>query len=181
MSKKEEKAKDRLDEDRVETESDQNGAVEDIELIGRDLEKAREEAAEYLDSLQRLKAEFENFRKRMIREQSQYLEMAAETLIIQLIPVLDNFERALNHKEGAGTEDYHAGIELLYNQLTDLLGKQGLRPIDPVGEVFDPLRHEALMQVESEEHGENEVVEVLDKGYELKGKVIRPAKVKVAK
>ncbi len=146
-----------------------------------DLEKARTEAKEYLDNLQRLQAEFENFRKRMIREQSEYLKMASQDLVSKLLPVLDNFERAIHHREDDVSEDYHAGIELLYNQICDVLGKEGLSVIDPLGKEFDPKKHEAMMQVESDEHDENTVVEVLDNGYEFKGKVIRPAKVKVVR
>ena len=155
--------------------------VEESSEVVSDLEKARAEAGDYLDSLQRLQAEFENFRKRMIREQSEHLRMASEGLIVKLLPILDNFERALHHREVDVSDDYHAGIELLYDQICDVLGKEGLKVINETGEGFDPRKHEAMMQVESDEHDENIVIEVLDSGYELKGKVIRPAKVKVAR
>lgn len=153
----------------------------DIELIERDLEKTRLEAAEYLDSLQRLKAEFENFRKRMIKEQSEFLAMATQNIVMELLPVIDSFERALSHADQAGADDFQTGVQILYNQLKEILVKQGLKAIDPLNEKFDPLKHEAMMQVETGEHEENTVVEVFEKGYELKGRVIRPAKVKVVR
>lgn len=161
-------------------ESYAGSVEEETEQITNDLEEARREAAEYLDSLQRLKAEFENYRKRMLREQSEYLTMASQGLILELLPVLDNFERALSHAAEAEAGDFGSGVQLLYNQLIDIMAKQGLTAIDPIGEPFDPLRHEALMQTDSEDHEENIIVEVFDKGYELKGRVIRPAKVKVS-
>jgi len=184
MSEKSDDAKNNKENEEFDVEgeiSDLRGDLEEESAdVMSDLEKARSEAGEYLENLQRLQAEFENFRKRMIREQSEYLSMASEGLIVKLLPVMDNFERALNHREDDVSDDYHAGIELLYNQVRDVLNKEGLNVIDPLGEEFDPKKHEAMMQVESDEHDENIVVEVLDNGYELKGKVIRPAKVKVA-
>ena len=185
MSEKPDEANNNKENEELDMEGETSDLRGDLEEeaadVMSDLEKARSEAGEYLENLQRLQAEFENFRKRMIREQSEYLSMASEDLIVKLLPVMDNFERALNHREDAVSDDYHAGIELLYNQVRDVLNKEGLRVIDPLGKEFDPKKHEAMMQVESDEHDENVVVEVLDNGYELKGKVIRPAKVKVAR
>lgn len=179
MSKKEKKIEEKMSAEADTTAESQQ--VQDLEGIEKDLEKARSEAADYLDSLQRLKAEFENFRKRMLKEQSAYLNMASQGLIIELLPVVANFERALAHAEQSSADDLLAGVQLLYNQLIGVLEKQGLKAIDPVGEEFDPTKQEAMMQVESDEHGENIVVEVFEKGYELKGQIIRPAKVKVAR
>jgi molecular chaperone GrpE len=164
---------------RQKTSKTEKASLKEIE---KDLEKARQEAAEYLDSLQRLKAEFENFRKRMIREQSEFLRLANQRIISDLLPVIDSFDRAMKVLEsGEADEKFHQGIKMVYQQLEDTLAKEGLKEINPEGEEFDPLKHEAMMQVESQEHKENMVVEVLEKGYELKGRVIRPAKVKVAK
>lgn len=158
-------------------EKEQNNSIEQIE---KDLEIARAEACDYLNSLQRLKAEFENFRKRMLKEQSAHLTMASRNIIIKLLPVLNNFERALSHADQTDFDDFYSGVKLLYNQLNDVLEKEGLKEIDPLGCEFDPQKHEAMMRVVSKEHKENTVAEVFEKGYELKGKVIKVAKVKVA-
>jgi molecular chaperone GrpE len=149
--------------------------------LQEDLDKARGEAADYLDNLQRLKAEFDNFRKRMLREQSEFLSLATQEIIKELLPVVDNFERAMAHEiEDGHLEDYKGGMQLVYNQLVDALAKEGLTSEEPVGEPFDPAKHEAMMQVDSEKYPEGTVVSVLEKGYLLKGRVIRPAKVSVA-
>ncbi|MDP1809139.1 MAG: nucleotide exchange factor GrpE [Actinomycetota bacterium] len=149
--------------------------------LQEDLDKARAEAADYLDNLQRLKAEFDNFRKRMLREQSEFLSLATQEIIKELLPVVDNFGRALAHEiEDGHLDDYKGGMQLVYNQLVDALAKEGLTSEEPVGEPFDPAKHEAMMRVDSDEHPEGTVVAVLEKGYLLKGRVIRPAKVMVA-
>ena len=149
--------------------------------LQEDLDKARSEAADYLDNLQRLKAEFDNFRKRMLREQSEFLSLATQEIIKELLPVVDNFERAMAHEiEDGHLDDYKGGMQLVYNQLVDALAKEGLTSEEPVGEPFDPAKHEAMMQVDSEKYPEGTVVAVLEKGYLLKGRVIRPAKVSVA-
>ncbi len=156
-------------------------AESEMAKIQDDLDKARGEAADYLENLQRLKAEFDNFRKRMLREQSEFLNLAAQEVIKGLLPVIDNFERALAHEVEEGHfDDYKNGLQLVYNQLVDSLAKEGLQAEEPVGEHFDPTKHEAMMQVPAEEHPEGTVVSVLEKGYLLKGRVIRPAKVTVA-
>ena len=149
--------------------------------LQEDLDKARTEAADYLDNLQRLKAEFDNFRKRMLREQSDFLNLATQEIIKELLPVVDNFERAMAHEiEDGHLDDYKGGMQLVYNQLVDALAKEGLTSEEPVGEPFDPSKHEAMMQVDSDEYPEGTVAAVLEKGYLLKGRVIRPAKVAVA-
>lgn len=146
------------------------------------LEVKEREAAEHLDTLLRLKAEFENFRKTLVKEQTSAVELASQRLIMELLPVLDSLERTI--EAGSKTKDFEAlikGVELVYCQIRDVLTKEGLQAIDPGGEVFDPKVCEALMQEESPEHEENTVLEVFQKGYALKGRVIRPARVKVSK
>ncbi|MHB8842271.1 MAG: nucleotide exchange factor GrpE [Candidatus Aquicultor sp.] len=146
------------------------------------LEQKEAEAAEYLDTLKRLQAEMENFRKRMIKEQEQIIQYAAQTVVLELLPVIDNLERALAAAEAdAESGRLKEGVELIYTQLKGLLAKECVEVIDPAGEEFDPMKHEAVMQVASDEHAENTVVEVLQKGYDLKGRLLRPAMVKVAK
>jgi len=177
------------DEDKDKTEEEvepeivagSDSAQEEAAQIQQDLDSARSEAADYLDNLKRLQAEFENFRKRMVREQTDFLSLATQEIIKSLLPVIDNFERALAHEvEGDQAGEYRDGMQLVYAQLLDVLAKEGLSAVEPVGEVFDPSIHEAMMQVEGGDHPEGTIVRVLEKGYTLKGRVIRPAKVAVA-
>lgn len=148
---------------------------------GDDVESAKKEAAEYLEHLQRLKAEFDNYRKRVLREQTRAVEFATEPLILRLLEVLDEFELAVVAAEQQ--PDIHKfvrGVEMVYAKLADILKDQGLERIDAEGRPFDPALHEALFQVDGGE-GEQYVSDVLRPGYTLKGRVIRPAGVKVAR
>jgi molecular chaperone GrpE len=149
---------------------------------GDDLVDARARATEYLDDLKRLKAEFENYRKRVLKEQTRAVEMAAEPLMAKLLEVLDEFELALMAAERKPDLDrFLHGVELVYAKLTDILRSEGLERIDAAGKRFDPERHEALLQSEGDAEGEPYVADVLRNGYTLKGRVIRPAGVKVGR
>lgn len=146
-----------------------------------DLESAKKDAAEYLEHLQRLKAEFDNYRKRVLREQTRAVEFATEPLMLRLLEVLDEFELALVAAEQK--PDFHKfvrGVEMVYAKLADILKAEGLERIDAEGRPFDPALHEALFQVDGGD-GEQYVSDVLRTGYTLKGRVIRPAGVKVAR
>ena len=121
----------------------------------------------YLDDLRRLQAEFENFRKRSVKQQTDLLERAAENLVRELLPVLDVADLARAH----GADDQVGGA------LFDVLGKEGLERLDPVGEAFDPTEHDAVMHEEGD--GEPEVLEVMRAGYRWRGRLLRPAMVKV--
>ena len=146
-----------------------------------ELEEARREAAEYLDHLRRLQAEFDNYRKRVLREQTRAVEMASEPLARRLLEVLDEFDLALMAAERKPDfEQFLRGVELVYAKLLDILRAEGLERIDAEGKPFDPEQHEALMQAHEGE-GEPYVADVLRQGYTLKGRVIRPAGVKVAR
>ena len=145
------------------------------------LETVRREAEEYRDHLLRLKAEFDNYRKRVLKEQTRAVDMAAEPLIRRLLEVLDDFELALMAAETRPDFDkFLHGVELVYAKLMDILGAEGLERIEADGKPFDPTRHEALMQSGGGE-GEPVVADVLRQGYALKGHVIRPAGVRVAR
>jgi molecular chaperone GrpE len=145
------------------------------------LDTARREADEYRDHLLRLKAEFDNYRKRVLKEQTRAVDMAAEPLIRRLLEVLDDFELALMAAEKRPDFDkFLHGVELVYAKLVDTLRSEGLERIEAQGEPFDPNRHEALMQSGGGE-GEPVVADVLRQGYALKGHVIRPAGVRVAR
>jgi molecular chaperone GrpE len=137
-------------------------------------------ADEYLEDLRRLKAEFENYRKRALKEQTRALDLAAEPVMAKLLEVLDEFELALIAAEGSPDfERFVRGVEMVYAKLTDVLRSEGLEQIEAEGKPFDPARHEALLQSEGEAEGEPYVADVLRPGYTLKGRVIRPAGVKV--
>jgi molecular chaperone GrpE len=146
---------------------------------GADAERARRQAAEYLEQLQRMTAEFDNARKRMVKDQTRAVEMASESLVARLLDVLDEFQIAMMHGEQAPEfAPYLKGFELVYAKLFDTLRAEGLERIDALGQPFDPNLHEALMQTgESEEHPV--VTEVFRDGYTFKGRVLRPAGVKV--
>ncbi|HDP69769.1 MAG TPA: nucleotide exchange factor GrpE [Actinobacteria bacterium] len=146
------------------------------------LKEKEKEAADYLNMLKRLQAEFENYKKRIIRDQAIFLERASEDIIAKILPVLDNLERALNStEENTDFESFKKGVEMVHSQLVDVLKKAGSNILNPIGEGFNPHEHEAFMQVESDEHEEGKIVEVLQKGYLFKGKILRPAIVKIAK
>lgn len=141
-----------------------------------ELEAARKERDEYLDDVRRMKAELENSRKRQERERTRFVQLASERLVRELLPVLDNLERAL---EVAG--DIREGVQATHDQLLAILEREGLVPIASDGESFDPAVHEAVMGQHSDEHEEDSIIQTLERGYVLNGKPIRPAKVIVAK
>jgi molecular chaperone GrpE len=145
------------------------------------VEALRAERDEYLEHLRRVQADFENYRKRMLREQTSHVERATEGLIEQLLPVLDAFELALLNS-GTDSERLQKGLELVYSELLGVLEKAGLERIEARGKPFDPAEHEAVMQVDRPEGegGEPGVLDVVRTGYRLKGRVLRPAMVKVA-
>ena len=144
-----------------------------------DLEAARAEAAQYLDHLQRLQAEFDNYRNRVQRELAEAQDRGAEPVVRRLLEVLDDFELALMHAtEKPDFDRFLHGVELVYAKLVDSLKAEGLERMHAEGRPFDPELHEALMQT-GEGDGEPVVVDVLRPGYTLKGRVIRPAGVRV--
>ena len=146
---------------------------------GDELERARAEAAEYLDHLKRLQAEFDNYRKRVLKEQTRAVQLAGEPLVRRLLDVLDDFDLAmLSANDKPDFERFHRGVELVYAKLLDGLKSEGLERIDAMGKPFDPAEHEALLQT-GEGDGEPVVVEVLRPGYTLNGHVLRPAGVRV--
>ena len=138
----------------------------------------QEENAQLFARLQRLQADFDNYRKRMTVEKKEWFAQAACDLMRELLPVMDNMERA---KTASGSvEALMEGVDLVYKQLVAVLEKQGLQTIETCGTPFDPNCHYAIMQVECDQP-ENTVVEELQKGYKLQERVLRPSMVKVAK
>ncbi|MHB1413416.1 MAG: nucleotide exchange factor GrpE [Thermoleophilia bacterium] len=151
------------------------------EISAQMAEELRRERDEYLEALQRLQAEFANFRKRVLRESEQAGQRASTQMIAELLPVLDNFERAIQAAAEHDQEVLSGGVELVYNQLRDVLVKRGLCEIDAHGQPFDPNQHEAILCQPSAEHEEGTVMQVIEKGYQLEDRVVRPAKVIVSK
>ncbi len=144
-------------------------AVEAAErAVATDLDQLARERDEYRDLAQRIQADFENYKKRILKQQTEHLERAAEVLVDKLLPVLDTFDLALAHGEG---------LDQVHGALLEVLDKEGLERIDPVGQAFDPNEHDAVAHEEGD--GEAEVCEVMRAGYRWKGRVLRPAMVKV--
>jgi molecular chaperone GrpE len=136
----------------------------------------------YYDLLLRKTAEFENYRKRVEKERRETIENAAADLIEELLPVIDNLERALEADvTDEGVESYRKGVEIIHKQLIDLLRKRGVTPIDALGADFDPHFHQAVAHEPSAGHREGEVIEEFRRGYMLGDRLLRPAMVKVAK
>jgi molecular chaperone GrpE len=147
---------------------------------GDELQKLKAERDTLVDRLARLQAEFENARKRAAREQQDFREFAAADTVKTLLPILDSFERAL--KVGAKEKsEFHGGVELIYKQLQDALGKTGLKVIPAVGQPFDPHVHEAIEMVDTTEVPDHQILEELQHGYKLKDRLLRPAMVRVAR
>ena len=146
---------------------------------GDELGRARAEATEYRDHLQRLQAEFDNYRKRVLKEQTRAVDLAARPVVSRLLEVLDEFDLALMAAERSPDfEQFRRGVELVYAKLVESLKADGLERIDADGRPFDPAEHEALMQT-GEADGEPHVAEVFRPGYRFKGSVLRPASVRI--
>ncbi|UNC93241.1 nucleotide exchange factor GrpE [Candidatus Contubernalis alkaliaceticus] len=149
------------------------------ETLMQQVQSLQKEKDELFARMQRLQADFDNYRKRSLGEQNRCVQYALAELFKSLVPVIDNFERALD--SGEKGEGFVSGVEMIFKQLKEVLKKEGLEQIIAEGEVFDPYVHEAVMHVESEGHEENLVIEEFQKGYKFKDKLIRPSMVKVAK
>ncbi len=172
------------DEFREDIDDPDAGTVEEAEAsVERDLVALGAERDEFRELAQRVQADFENYRKRMLREQTEKMERANEGLIEQLLSVLDSFELALANipdVDGADADEkVRKGVELVYAELLGALEKVGLERIDALGKPFDPHEHEAVAQ----EDGDDEpvVCDILRSGYRLKGRVLRPATVRVTR
>lgn len=152
-----------------------------LEILKERLAETEKQNKELEDRLIRLAAEFDNYKKRVTKEQNQLVKNANQELISKLLESLDNFSRALDSaKNSADIKSLQSGLELIYSQLMDILTKEGLEEIRAVGERFDPHLHEAVLQIESDQP-EGTIVDEISKGYKLNGKVIRHSKVVVAK
>ncbi len=160
---------------------DENGEGSAAPAAGGELAEARRERDEYYDRLLRKTAEFENYRKRVDRERRESAQYAAGDLLEALLPIVDDFERALQAEAGPDAEAYRQGIELIYKQLQDLLARRGVTLVESVGQAFDPRVHQAITYESSPGRAEGEVIEEVRRGYKLGDRLLRPAMVKVAK
>jgi molecular chaperone GrpE len=143
-----------------------------------DLQRERDD---FYDRWLRKTAEFDNYRRRVERERREQADQAVVDLLQDLLSVVDDFDRALTVDPGEGSVAYRKGVELMHAKLHDLLKKHGIEPIEARGADFDPRLHQAVMHEVSPEHREGEVIDELRRGYMLKGRLLRPAMVKVAK
>ncbi len=189
--KKEEKEK-------LEIENEQNDSTFNEESISEDqvavpeleeqvtalktaLEEMDKKAEEYLDGWQRARAEFANYKKRILRENIDIRQVARGEVIKLYLDIADDLERALQEKPEVGDgETWAEGIEIIFQKLRARLEVEGIKPMNPIGEEFDPNIHEALMKEESEEYESGQITEVIQEGYWLGDKVLRPALVRVA-
>jgi molecular chaperone GrpE len=154
--------------------SDDNTSAQPSEV-----EKLKSENALYLDRLARLQAEFDNFRKRSVREQQEFREYALADSLKQLLPILDSLDRATK-VEGVSAEDLRSGIELIDRQFHDVLTRLGVEPIGAAGQPFDPNMHQAIQMVETDEVPDHHVLDELQRGYRLHDRILRAAMVRVA-
>lgn len=171
-------AVDRLREQRAEPEIEGDGVAEEAAPLA-DLERVTAERDQYLDALQRLKAEFDNYRKRTDRERQGIATGATREVVRGLLPVMDNLERAVAALGDQG-EQIVAGLEMVRGQLAGLLAGHGVEEIPASGEQFDPTVHEAIASAPSPEHPEGTVIQVIEKGYRQADHVLRPTRVVIA-
>lgn len=180
--KNEEQEIDEFDDSTTDS-SEEKGDEEDSEDIegGEKDELTKEELEEEIDdlesSLKKVMADFDNYKKRMTKEKKRIREIATEDLVVDLLEIVDDFERALENEDDIDRD----GIEMIFNKLVKTLNDHGLSTIDAEKEKFDPMYHECVQSVECENAEKDEIIEVYQKGYMLNNKVIRPSKVKVAK
>lgn len=170
------------DKEQEKTENNMEGTEEEtIERLEHTLQDSREKAEEYLDGWQRSVAEFANYKKRINRERAEFHLQAKGEVIKDYLEIVDDLERALQDRPEIGEgAQWAEGIEIIYKKLMAKLEAEGITPMKALGEQFDPNIHEALMQQESEDHESGEVIEVLQEGYWIGDKVLRPALVRIA-
>jgi len=149
-----------------------------LAAVTSDRDQVAAEKADLQDRLLRVRAEFDNFRKRSERERGDFIQFAAMDMVKDVLPVLDDFERAL--KVETADREYAKGVELIYQRLFDTLKKIGLEPIETAGKLFDPNVHQAVERVPTEEAEDQAILGEFQRGYNFKGRLLRPAMVRVA-
>ncbi len=163
--------------------ADPNGQ-EQVAVLQEQLDACKTAQQEWQGKYMRVAADLENFKRRMAKEQAEWAQVAQANVLLELLTIVDDFDRAIQEQEKEKLSDevqaWLAGFDMIHNALHSLLKKQGVEEI-PADKPFDPHYHEALLQVESDEHESGTIVAVMQKGYLFKGNVLRPAKVSVAK
>ncbi len=166
----------------AEESGDQVGQIEsDFEKLQKQLEESDRLTNSYKDQLYRLAAEFENFRKRNETDKAEFIKYSNEKMIRDLIPILDDFERALSTgKKSSDFDSFYKGVEMIYQKLRKVFEEKGVEPIESVGKEFDVAYHDVLMQIPKPGVSPHTIVEEVERGYTMHGKVIKHAKVIVA-
>lgn len=161
------------------SQDEDEGEDSELDKLNKDLERKDEEIIELKSHIQRLQADFDNFRKQGEKQKQDLIRYANEGLIVKFLDIYEDMERALENS--SNEEELREGLELIYSKMKNALEKEGVEEIPAVGEKFDPFKHEALLTVDSPDHENNEIVDELMKGYTLKDKVIKYSKVRVCK
>lgn len=183
MGKNKDVEVDPLSNDTLEDSEEQMVETEEITVEEpiSEMEESGRLVSEYLDHLQRLQAEFDNYKKRVDREKAELIEYASAELVSELIDIMENLQRGVASAKGSDDIDSIVkGMEMVSTQLKDILGSRGLKPIEAVGKKFDPHYHEAMMMTPTDEYPYNTVIEEFQQGYMIKDKVIRYSKVRVS-
>ena len=158
------------------------GPEDELEALGKQLEEAQAQAAEYLDGWQRAQAEFSNYKKRQEAERGQMMTLANMTTLRKILPVIDDFERALaTLPHDLSQLTWCEGVLLIKAKLDAILESEGVKPIETKGQTFDPVYHEAVTYEEAESYEEGQIIGEVQRGYMLDERVLRPALVRVAK
>ena len=178
-SSNEEEESSQNEESEDEKSEDEESEDDELAKLNKDLKEKDEEIIELKSHIQRLQADFDNFRKQNDKQKQELIRYANEGLIVKFIDVYEDMERALENSTNG--EEIREGLELIYSKMKNTLEKEGVKEIPAVGEKFDPFKHEALLTVDSPDHENNEIVDELMKGYTLKDKVIKYSKVRVCK
>ena len=183
FKKPEKKTADNLPGEEIKRELEVEELEEEIELLRKELENYKKNEEEYIDRIRRLQADYDNYRKRTLKEHLEHIKRANKDLIEKLLPVIDNFEIALEagKKLKKAEDDFYKGIKMIYENLIELLRKENVKVIDPKGEEFNPEVCEAAVTESVEGFQEGAILEVIRKGYMIDNFLIRPAVVKVCK
>lgn len=177
-----EQIKEIINEQESGTAADEKKEVDEITALRDELEKQQEENKKYYDLYLRSLAEMDNFKKRSARDKEEYSKYAATPLIKKLLPVMDDLERALTQFDSSkDLEALSKGVEMIARKLQEVMNSEGVEQVEALGKPFDPEYHQPLLVEESDEHPENTIIEELQTGYTLHGRVIRPSLVKVSK
>lgn len=174
-----EKAEEQLVEDAAETTPSPETETAEAAPVEDKAAALEAELKEKSDRILRLQADFENFRRRTAKEKEELAAVITQNILGDLLPLLDNFERAMAVEQTDG-EAFQKGVEMIFTQLREVLDKHGLQSIESEGQTFDPNFHQAVMRVEDSDAPDGTITQVLQKGYQAKGRVIRPAMVQVA-